>query len=122
MIVVADSSPLHYLILVGEADLLRQLYGDVIVPDAVAAELTRPASPPVVATWVSAPPSWVKVTTVTPEEIASVPEILDLGERAAIALAETMRGDRRSDRGAPKAHSRHGNSRCTTRCGGDEFS
>jgi predicted nucleic acid-binding protein len=93
MIVVADSSPLHYLILVGEADLLRQLYGDVTVPDAVAAELTRPASPPIVATWVSAPPSWVTVKTVAPEEIASIPETLDLGERAAIALAETMRAD-----------------------------
>ena len=39
MIVVADSSPLHYLILLEQTDLLRRLYENVLIPDAVAAEL-----------------------------------------------------------------------------------
>ena len=39
MIVVADASPLHYLILLDQIALLEQLYGSVFVPEAVAAEL-----------------------------------------------------------------------------------
>ena len=45
MIVVADSSPLHYLILLEEAEILRRLYENVLVPDAVAAELRAPSAP-----------------------------------------------------------------------------
>lgn len=40
MIVVADSGPLHYLILLGHVDLLRRFYGQVLVPEAVAHELS----------------------------------------------------------------------------------
>jgi predicted nucleic acid-binding protein len=93
MIVVADSSPLHYLILVEQVGLLRQLYSEVVIPEAVFAELTRPASPAVVSGWLSAAPSWLRVIPVSAEEIAAVTESLDAGERAAIALAETMRAD-----------------------------
>ena len=39
MIVVADSSPLHYLILLEQTELLHQLYEEVTIPDAVVAEL-----------------------------------------------------------------------------------
>src|SRR6185503_15471917 len=46
MIVVADSSPLHYLILLGQAELLHRLYAEVVIPDAVAAELRAAQSPP----------------------------------------------------------------------------
>jgi len=46
MIVVADSGPLHYLILLGHVDLLQRFYGEVLVPAPVAGELTRrPARP-----------------------------------------------------------------------------
>ena len=91
MIVVADSSPLHYLILVHQVELLRRLYSEVVIPDAVLAELTRPASPAAVSGWLSLAPPWVRVAPVSAEEIAAVTESLDAGERAAIALAETMR-------------------------------
>lgn len=39
-VVVADTSPLNYLVLIGEIDLLRRLYGRVVVPSEVVAELT----------------------------------------------------------------------------------
>lgn len=93
MIVVADSSPLHYLILIRQAELLRQLYGVVAVPDIVARELRAARSPREVSAWLSSPPSWLRVVEVSNERIASVSEELDLGERAAIALAETMSAD-----------------------------
>jgi predicted nucleic acid-binding protein len=37
------------------------------------------------------PPSWAQIVSVTPDEVASVAEWLDAGERAAIALAERIR-------------------------------
>ncbi len=40
MIVVADSGPLHYLILREQVDLLRRFYSQVLVPQAVANELS----------------------------------------------------------------------------------
>jgi len=36
MIVVADSGPLHYLILLEHIELLRRFYGQVLVPEPVA--------------------------------------------------------------------------------------
>jgi predicted nucleic acid-binding protein len=93
MIVVADSSPLHYLILLEQTDLLRRLYENVLIPDAVAAELRASASPRKVSEWVLAHPSWLRVVDVAADDIASVSDDLDLGERAAIALAEKTGAD-----------------------------
>ena len=39
MIVVDDSGPLHYLILLEHIELLRRFYGQVLVPEPVAAWL-----------------------------------------------------------------------------------
>ena len=36
MIVVADSGPLHYLILLEHVELLRRFYGQALVPEPVA--------------------------------------------------------------------------------------
>jgi predicted nucleic acid-binding protein len=44
MIVVADSGPLHYLILLQHIELLRRFYGQVLVPEPVASELSAAAS------------------------------------------------------------------------------
>ncbi len=40
MIVVSDTSPITNLAAVGQLDLLRQIYGQVIIPEAVFNELT----------------------------------------------------------------------------------
>jgi predicted nucleic acid-binding protein len=88
MIVVADSSPLHYLILLEQTELLHRLYERVLIPDAVAAELRAEASPRKVSEWVSDHPSWLRVVEVSAEDIVSITDELDFGERAAIALAE----------------------------------
>ncbi len=53
MIVVADTAPLNYLILIEQVDLLRVLYGEVFIPEAVWHELSAPAAPASVAQWVS---------------------------------------------------------------------
>jgi predicted nucleic acid-binding protein len=41
MIVVADTSPLNYLILIEQVQVLEVLYGQVIIPPAVQDELLR---------------------------------------------------------------------------------
>ena len=53
MIVVSDTTPLRHLIAIGEAELLPKLYGTVIVPGAVWAELQAEATPLIVKK-----PSW----------------------------------------------------------------
>ena len=52
MIVVADSGPLHYLILLEQIELLRRFYGQVLVPDAVAGELSATGAPALVRDWI----------------------------------------------------------------------
>jgi predicted nucleic acid-binding protein len=89
-VVIADSSPLNYLAIIGSVDVLRRLYGTVIVPQQVIAELIDPAAPENVREWASDLPSWIDVreTTVPEEEMTH----LDPGERAAIVLAESVPG------------------------------
>jgi predicted nucleic acid-binding protein len=93
MIVVADSSPLHYLILLERPELLRHLYANVLIPDAVGAELRARPAPRQVSEWMSRPPSWLRIIEVKAEDIVSIGDGLDLGERAAIALAERTGAD-----------------------------
>lgn len=93
MIVVADTSPILYLVLIDQVELLASFYGEVVIPDAVAHELRATRSPPPVRAWISSPPAWIQVRSVTPEQIAAVAADLDSGERAAIALADALSGD-----------------------------
>jgi predicted nucleic acid-binding protein len=93
MIVVADSGPLHYLILLEHIELLRRFYGEVLVPEPVAAELAIAAAPAVVRDWITKPPPWVDVRPVPSDAVSMITDDLDLGERAAIALAETVQAD-----------------------------
>ncbi len=92
MIVVADTSPLNYLILIGEADLLYQLYGRVLIPQAVLSELQDPGAPSAVIGWVKRRPAWLEVRQVVVRSEESSQE-LDVGESEAMALAEEYRPD-----------------------------
>ena len=93
MIVVADSGPLHYLILLEHPELLRRFYGLVLVPEPVAEELSAARAPSSVREWITKPPNWVEVRPVPAETVSTISDDLDLGERAAIALAETVHAD-----------------------------
>src|SRR6266849_5109589 len=92
MIVIADASPLNYLIQVQCDSLLRDLYGRVFVPGAVMEELRHPSAPTAVASWLQHVPPWIEVRTVSQKKDAAL-EVLDLGEREAIQLAEEQRAD-----------------------------
>jgi len=92
MIVVSDSSPLNYLILVGQADLLQKLYGTVYIPPAVHDELQRSNTPAPVRLWVARAPVWLKIQSPAIPSDASLNR-LGPGEREAIALAEDLHAD-----------------------------
>ena len=93
MIVVADTSPLNYLILIHQIDVLPTLFQNVIVPLAVEQELMSPLAPVQVRDWMHAQPAWLEVRP-NPGSQDTALQALDAGECEAIALAETMQADR----------------------------
>jgi predicted nucleic acid-binding protein len=88
-VVVADTSPINYLILIGCIDVLPILYGRVVIPEEVFAELTATGTPPVVASWIHNRPDWIEVRPTPPDSSPSTitDANLDAGEIAAIRLA-----------------------------------
>ncbi len=91
MLAVADTGPLHYLVLIGHADLPGRLLAHVRIPDAVRDELRNPGAPASVQSWMTSPPPWLSVNPVPPADLDGVGASLDDGERAAIALALRVR-------------------------------
>ncbi|XHX81179.1 MAG: DUF3368 domain-containing protein [Stenomitos frigidus ULC029] len=91
MIVVADTSPINYLLLINQIDLLPRLFQQIIIPDVVREEMLDPDAPPVLQQWIANPPSWLTVQTVP--IIDTTLSSLDPGEQAAITLAQTLPAD-----------------------------
>jgi predicted nucleic acid-binding protein len=91
VIVVADTTPLQYLILIQHEHILPALYGRVVVPPAVIAELSRNETPQPVRDWLKRVPAWLEVRG--PREVGRSSVPLGAGELEAIALAEELRAD-----------------------------
>jgi predicted nucleic acid-binding protein len=93
--VVSDTSPISYLVLIRREEVIAELYGEVLVPEAVHSELVDPRGPDAVRERISCSPSWMKVkSTSSGEETLPLSEEkrgdlkeLDPGEREAILLA-----------------------------------
>ncbi len=92
MIVVGDTSPLNYLVLIGEQELLPTLFGQIVIPEAVFRELQAAATPRAVQKWLAQGPDWLEIrkTARTPDTRLSH---LDDGEIEAIQLAEELGAD-----------------------------
>jgi predicted nucleic acid-binding protein len=90
--VVSDTSPLNYLILIEQINLLPQLYRRVLIPGSVLEELNAPATPNLVRTWMAGLPDWLEVSPVV---AAPDPDLshLHAGERDAICLALHFKAD-----------------------------
>jgi len=61
MVVVADTSPINYLVLIAQIDLLVGLYTRTLIPPAVLAELKHPRAPKPVRDWADNAPRWLEV-------------------------------------------------------------
>jgi predicted nucleic acid-binding protein len=90
MIVVADTSPLSYLILIEQIEILPDLFGSLVAPGAVMTELSHLRAPETVRRWALAPPIWVEVRSATTRPAISH---LGAGECEAIALAKELSAD-----------------------------
>jgi predicted nucleic acid-binding protein len=93
-LVIADTSPINYLVLIGHIDILPSLFDNVTLPAVVRDELAHPKAPLVVRNWIADPPAWVDVRKTARAYIhdASL-EKLDAGEEDAIALAIEIHAD-----------------------------
>lgn len=91
-IVVADTSPILYLHLIGQIELLRSLFAEIHIPEAVFAELCHSAAPEFLRAWALSRPEWMIVNTDVVFADAETSR-LDIGERAAIALAKRLAAD-----------------------------
>ena len=92
MIVIADTSPINYLVLINQAQVLPTLYGRVLIPRAVYNELKQERSPAAVKAWLTAPPIWLEIRE-TRATVSDLPEELDAGETEAILLAQELKAD-----------------------------
>ena len=90
MIVVSDASPVNILIRVGCANVLHELFGSVVIPPAVAAELSHPSTPESVRTWIANHPEWLDVKA--PQHVDRTLTV-GPGEREAISLAIELAAD-----------------------------
>ena len=86
MIVVADTTPLNYLVLLNRIDTLQYLYGKVLAPLAVQREMQHPRAPARVRDFAFKAPVWLEWVPVSRID-QSLPSGLDAGEREAISLA-----------------------------------
>ena len=84
MIIVSDTSPINYLVLIDEIELLHTLYDQILLPPAVHVELQHPNTPSSVVDWAQHLPYWVKVKA--PQQLVFAAH-LNPGESQAIALA-----------------------------------
>lgn len=85
MIVVSDTSPITTLLQIGKVDLLHKLYGEVLIPEAVRAELF--------ASHQSLPEFFQCVPAVDRGEVRRLLAELDPGEAEAIVLAKERHAD-----------------------------
>ena len=92
MIVVSNTSPLNYLILIGAVDLLFALFDSFHIPAAVRDELSDLATPAPVRQWIAQPPHWLRIEEVAPRSDEML-DALHQGEREAILLAERLSAD-----------------------------
>ena len=60
-LVVADTGPINYLILVDAIDLLPKVFSTIVVPAAVYRELCDPGAPLPVRAWIANIPNWLEV-------------------------------------------------------------
>lgn len=92
IVVVADTSPLNYLIQIKGDHVLPALYVRVLVPSAVVDELRHPHAVAAVRAWLDHVPPWLLVQHVDDASDARLAR-LDPGERQAIQLATREHAD-----------------------------
>lgn len=89
MIVICDTSPILYLILINQIELLPRLYNRIIIPHIVAEEMQASGAPSPLKMWIANPPPWLEIQATPPMDQPDLKR-LHPGEQAAILLARSM--------------------------------
>jgi predicted nucleic acid-binding protein len=93
VIIVSDTSPINNLAAINQLHLLHQLYGTVLIPEAVYRELTDPKFPVAGATEVQTF-EWIQTRAVSDRTLVeALSNELDVGEAEAIALAVEIQAE-----------------------------
>jgi predicted nucleic acid-binding protein len=93
-LVVADTGPLNYLVLIGHIELLPKLFQRVLAPQAVRDELVDRETPAAVRAWIAQAPGWLEICTNPDRDSGGdMTAALDEGEQSAIALAIAVKAD-----------------------------
>jgi len=93
VIVVSNSSPIMNLAVVGQLQILKQLYGKVCIPETVWQELSAIGSEQAWATEMQTS-SWLEKRSVSDRSLVDLLMLeLDSGESEAIALAIEIKAD-----------------------------
>jgi predicted nucleic acid-binding protein len=107
MVVISDTSPINYLVLIDHAWLLQSLYGEVVVPQAVREELADPRSPASVRDFIRTAPPWLVFRAPASPQVFRIrfgpgesqaislclecnPDLLLIDDRPARSLAESL--------------------------------
>ncbi|CAN5434916.1 DUF3368 domain-containing protein [soil metagenome] len=82
--IIADTSPLNYLILIDAAEVLPKIFQKVIIPTAVQSELLDIGASEKVQKWIQSAPNWLEV-----EKVDKIDQNINLGlgEVEVISLA-----------------------------------
>lgn len=89
---MSDTSPILYLLLINQLELLPRLYQTITIPDVVQAEMQAIGAPPQLQNWIAAPPIWLEICPVPEGDYAPL-QRLQVGEQAAILLAQSLQAD-----------------------------
>jgi predicted nucleic acid-binding protein len=89
LVVVADTSPIRYLVEIGHVGVLPQLFERIFIPSLVYDELRHPSAPASVRAWASSLPGWLEVSAVTVSEDPAF-QALDEGEKSALTLGLSL--------------------------------
>ena len=92
MRVLADASPLHYLVLIDAISILPALFGRILIPQAVSVELQHQKAPPPVRALLVSPPAWLEIHRIRDASHATLAH-LDAGEQEVIMLAQELGAD-----------------------------
>jgi len=92
-LVIADTGPVNYLVLIGHIEILPALFERVTLPLAVKDELADQDTPAVIRNWIATLPEWIEIrlarALLTDAAIAE----LGAGETEAITLATELKAD-----------------------------
>jgi predicted nucleic acid-binding protein len=91
-VVVADTSPINYLVQIDAIELLPKLFERIAISAAVHAELTHRHTPAVVRAWMAQGAQWLEMRP-NPDHGNAMPASLDVGERTTIELADVIDAD-----------------------------